>query len=227
MVYGSIFASLRVGLFGSWTAAGIISFGLLPAMLLFIALDSLFAWRAGKRGKLIPAVTLGAAAMGMIAAHYLTGMNYPIDRTGLIMMVLFGIAWALASVDSNRWFRGVNLLLGSLLAIQFATQFHTSYFQIWPYDRSTKAIAREIERESRQKPPGSVSIGASWIHQSALEYYRIHDRAAALKPVPRLEATLISGQDFYVLNLQDKNFDSIHSHAILFWDPFAGVALAK
>jgi hypothetical protein len=114
-----------------------------------------------------------------------------------------------------------------LLAIQFATQFHTGYFQIWPYDRSTKVIAREIEKESADKPPGSVSIGATWIHQSALEYYRVHDRFAALKPVQRSEVTLVSGQDFYVLNEQDKNFASIHDHAILFSDPFAGVVLAK
>lgn len=227
LVYGSIFASSRIGLFGTWAAAGILTFGVLPAIVLFIALASLFAWRKGKRRELIPAATLGAAALGMIAAHYLIGMNYPIDRTGLIAMVLFGIAWAIASGGSNRVFRGVNLVLGLLLAIQFATQFHTSYFQIWPYDRSIKTIAREVEEESRNKPPGSVSIGASWIHQSALEYYRVHDRAAVLKPVRRLEVTLITGQDFYVLNEQDKDFDSVHKRAILFWDPFAGVALAK
>ena len=227
LVYGSIFASSRIGLFGTWTAAGILTLGVLPAIFLFIALASVFAWRKGKRRELIPSVTLAAAAIGMIAAHYLIGMNYPIDRTGLIVMVLFGIAWAVASGGSNRLFRGVNLLPGILLAIQFATQFHISYFQIWPYDRSIKTIAREVEEQTRDKPPASVSIGASWIHQSALEYYRVHDRVAALKPVQRLEVTLVTGQDFYVLNEQDKRFDSIHNHAILFWDPLAGVALAK
>ena len=227
LVYGSIFASTRIGLFGTWNAAGVLTFGVLPAIVLFITIASLVAWRKGERRELIPAVTLGVAGLGMIAAHYLIGMNYPIDRTGLIVMVLFGLSWAVASDGSNRLFRGVNLILGILLAIQFGTQFHTSYFQIWPYDRSIKTIAREVEEQTRDKPPGSVSIGASWIHQSALEYYRVHDRAAALKPVPRLEVTRTTGQDFYVLNEQDKDFDSVHSRAILFWDPFAGVALAK
>jgi hypothetical protein len=119
------------------------------------------------------------------------------------------------------------VLLGALLAIQFATQFHTSYFQIWWYDRSIKAIARDIERESHDKPPGSVSIGASWIHQSALEYYRVHDRFSALKPVQRSEVTSVTGQDFYVLNQQDKNFAAVQSHPVLLSDPYAGVILAK
>jgi hypothetical protein len=114
-----------------------------------------------------------------------------------------------------------------LLVIQFATQFHTSYFQIWWYDRSTNAVARDIEKESRGKPPNSVSISATWIHQPALEYYRVHDHFAALNPVPRLDVSLVTGQDFYVLSEQDKNFASIHSHTILFSDPFAGVVLAK
>jgi uncharacterized membrane protein len=227
LVYDSILASPRVGLFGTWAAADLLTFRVLPAILLFLAIGSVFAWRSGKRKELVPAVTFGAAVVGMISAHYLVGMNYPIDRTGLIVMVFFGIVWAFAAGSANRLFRTVNLLLGASLALQFATQFHTSYFQIWWYDRSIKEIARDIEKESRDKPPGSVSIGASWIHQSALEYYRVHDRFAALKPVQRREVTSVTGQDFYVLDRQDKNFDAVHNHAVLLSDPYAGVVLAK
>jgi hypothetical protein len=227
LIYTSILATPHAGLFGTWGAVSVLTFGVLPMLVLSTAIASVFAWREQKRRDLMPAVTFGAAVAGMVAAHYLTGMNYPVDRTGLIMMLLFGIVWAFGAAPANGPLRAANLLLGALLTIQFATQFHTSYFQIWWYDRSTKAVAREIENDSRGRSPGSVSIGATWIHQPALEYYRLHDQIAVLKPVQRLEVTLTTGQDFYVFNEQDQNFASIHNHAILFWDPFAGVALAK
>ena len=81
---------------------------------------------------------------------------------------------------------------------------------------------------NRRKTGGLTSLsGATWIHQPALEYYRVHDRVAALKPVQRLEVTLTSGQDYYVLNQQDKNFAAARNHTVLFSDPFSGVVLAK
>jgi hypothetical protein len=228
LTYGSIRATPRIGVFGARSVASVLAFGVLPAIILFITTVSLFAWREGKRQELVPAMALGAAGAGLMGAHYLLGTNYPIDRTGLTLMVLFGIVWALAAGNtSNRVLRAINLVLGALLAIQFATQFHTSYFQIWWYDRSTKAIAKIVEQEIGGRPPGSISIGATWIHQPALEYYRLHDRVAALKPVQRREVTLVTGQDYYVLNQQDKNFAAARDRTVLFSDPFAGVVLAK
>ncbi len=166
LTYASILATPRAGLIGTRAAAGVLAFWALPVVLVFIGATSLFAWRKGDRWELVPAVALGSAAVGIVGAHILFGMNYPIDRTGLVLMVLFGIVWALAAGNtSSRLLRAVNLLLGALLAIQFATQFHTSYFQVWWYDRSTKAIAHAIEQEIRGEPAGSISIGASWIHR--------------------------------------------------------------
>jgi hypothetical protein len=228
LVYKSILATPRAGLFGTSIIAYTLAFRIFPAIILFIAIASFVSWGRGVRRELVPAVTLGAAGMGMVGAHYAFGVKYPIDRTGLTLMLLFGIVWALAAGNTSNWLlRGANLVLAALLAIQFATQFHTSYFEVWWYDRSTKAIARMIEQEIGGKPPGSVSIGATWIHQPALEYYRVRDRVVALKPVQRRETTLVTGQDYYVLNQQDKNFAAAGDHTLLFSDPFAGVILAK
>jgi 4-amino-4-deoxy-L-arabinose transferase-like glycosyltransferase len=228
LIYKSILASPHAGLFGTWIVAYRLTFPALPMIIVFIGLASFIAWRRGNRTEVIPAVALGAAGAGMIGAHYAFGIKYPIDRTGLNLMVLFGVVWALAAGNtSNGPLRAANLLLGALLAIQFATQFHTSYFEVWWYDRSAKTIARIIEQEIRGKPPGSVSIGATEMHQPALEYYRVRDRLAALRPVQRAEVTLIAGQDYYVLNQSDPSFAAAREHTVLFSDPFAGVVLAK
>ena len=209
LTYASILATPRAGLIGTRAAAGVLAFWALPVVLVLLARPHCLPGAREIAGNLCPRSPWASAAVGMVGAHILFGMNYPIDRTGLVLMILFGIVWALAAGNTpNRLLRAVNLLLGALLAIQFATQFHTSYFQVWWYDRSTKAIAHAIEQEIRGEPAGSISIGASWIHQPALEYYRVHDRVAALRPVQRRENTLVTGQNYYVLNQQDQKFAS-------------------
>jgi 4-amino-4-deoxy-L-arabinose transferase-like glycosyltransferase len=224
----SIYAYQRTGLFGTDKAAEFLTLLLVPAIALFLAADSIREWRRGKAQKAVVSIAAGVAAAGMIAAHYLVGLNYPTDRTGLAMMLLFGLAWALAAGDTpNRWLRGASLLAGALLAIQFATQFEVSYFEVWFYDRSTKEIARRIAEDSRGKPPGSISIGATWIYQPALEYYRTVDHMTALRPVVRTFDTLTTGQDYYVLHGSDPHYSAAHGRTVLFSDPFAGVVLLK
>jgi hypothetical protein len=224
----SIYASHRKGLFATLKAAQFLAFVLVPAIAVFLAVDTIREWRRRDARRILLPMAAGVAAAGMIAAHYLVGLKYPVDRTGLAMMLLFGLAWALAAGHTpNRWLRGATLLAGVLLAIQFATQFEISYFQVWWFDRSTKEIARVVADNTRGKPPGSISIGATWIHQPALEYYRSIDHITALRPVERTQDTLTTGQDYYVLNESDPHYSAVHGRPVLFSDPFAGVSLIK
>ena len=184
----SIYMARRAGLFGTFAAAQFIEFGFLHAVGLFLAISALLAWRRGARQDLIPVLTLALAGIAVLVAHYLKGMYYPVDRTGLWLVLLFSLAWALAAGNmKNRLPLAVNLALAAAFAIQFATQFETDYFAVWRYDRSMKEIAHRMENEIRGKPPGSISIGANWIHQPSLEYYRVHDKVAALRPAERNE----------------------------------------
>ena len=228
LAISSIYASQRPGLFGTYKAAEFIAFFVAPAIALFLAADSIREWRGGKSQRTLASIAMGVATAGMIAAHHFIGLKYPTDRTGLAMMLLFGLAWALAAGNTPyRWLRGASLLAGALLAIQFATQLEVSYFQVWWYDRSTKEIARLIAEDSRGQPPGSISIGATWIHQPALEYYRTVDHMTALRPVVRSMDTLITGQDYYVLHGTDAHYSATHGRRVLLSDPFAGVVLVK
>jgi 4-amino-4-deoxy-L-arabinose transferase-like glycosyltransferase len=228
LVITSIHCSPRAGLFGTYRAAQFLAYFLVPAAAVFLATDTVQEWRHGNAHRILLPLTTIVAAAGMIGAHYLVGLKYPIDRTGLAMMLLFGLAWALAAGQTHhRWLRGASLLAGALLAIQFATQFEANYFQVWWYDRSTKEIVHRIAEESRGKPPGSISIGATWIHQPALEYYRTVDQMTALKPVERTPDTLPAGQDYYVLNESDPHYSTAKGRTVLISDPFAGVVLVK
>ena len=228
LVITSIYDSQRQGLFGTYRAAQFLAYFLVPAAAVFLATDTVLEWRRGNTQRILLSLTTIVAAAGMIAAHYLVGLKYPIDRTGLAMILLFGLSWALAAGHTRyRWLHGASLLAAGLLTIQFATQFEVNYFQVWWYDRSNKEIARRIAEDSRGKPPGSISIGSTWIHQPALEYYRTVDHMTALRPVERTAETLTTGQDYYVLNESDPHYSTAKSHTVLFFDPFAGVALLK
>jgi hypothetical protein len=200
----------------------------LPVIGVFIAIRSFLAWRAGDRRTPLAPLALALALLAMIAAHRFLGMPYPVDRTGLTWMLLFAIAWALAAgATASPLIRGANLLIGLMLAAQFVTQVHGDYLTVWWYDRSTKDIARRIESQTLDRPPGSVSISATWINQPALEFYRVRDQVGSWKPVERHDPTLFTGYDYYVLNSTDTDTPAAHALTALFSDPFAGVLLAQ
>ncbi|HEY7335804.1 MAG TPA: hypothetical protein VH639_13035 [Bryobacteraceae bacterium] len=228
LIVSSIFDRVWRGIFGSFDAAHMIEFAALPAIMLFACVKSL---PYPRNIKLAPLTILLVALTELIAAHYILGLRYPIDRLGLYLIVLFALAWAVAlSSTGNPWIRGVNGAIAGLIVLQFATQLQARWFQVWEYDDATKQMALRIENETRDKPPDSVKIGATWWQQPALEFYRKVYRIAALQPVKRYETTPLEGFDYYVLDLRsdptirNRNVKRLRP---LLSEPAADVLLAK
>jgi len=228
LVVASIRSSDRgLGVFGSLKGVHAIQWVALPAVALFVWGKSLTLWRGPAWA---PLTMLTAAIAGQIATPYLFGLKYPVDRTGLYLVVLFGLAWAIAASSTTRWICGANGLLAGLLVLQFVTQLQTRSFQVWQYDSGAKEVAHRIREESRGKSPASIKIGATWWLQPALEFYRQRYDIAALQPVQRFEVTPLAGFDYYVLDLRDDR--TIHDGDVkrlqpLLSEPAAGVLLAK
>src|SRR5262249_9748681 len=145
--------------------------------------------------------------------------------------VLLGLAWAIAAAQQRGF--AVRIFQGTLacaLAIQFATQFETRYFELWAFDLPAKEVARHIQEDSRGKSPNSVSVSATWYQTPALEFYRRYYEIETLKPVERRAKTLLTGFDYYVLNLKDDDEARTgdRSHLVpLYSEPISGVLLAK
>lgn len=231
-LYNLVFLTIRAvpghpGWFGTGTGARAIQYCFLPAVLIFIV-----AMAVRSRRSLLPALTLMLALMAIAGAHFLAGLNYPVDRLGLHLFVLFGLAWAIAveQVSDSR-VRAVNGLLALLLIGQFLTQFHARYFALWEFDAAINRVAHRLQDEVRGQPPGSVSVSASWFHTPALEFYRRVWRMTALKPVDRHERTRLNGFDYYVLNVKEdddlKGVTLAPGLTPVFKDDFSGVVLAK
>jgi len=215
------------GLFGSRKDIDAIQWAVLPALALFVWGKSLTLRRGPAWA---PLTMLTVAIAGQIAAHYMFGLNYPVDRTGLYLFLLFGLTWAIAASGTNLWTRGASGVLAGLLVLQFITQLQTRSFQVWQYDSGAKDVARRIVEESRGKPLASIKIGATWWLQPSLEFYRRRYGVAALQPVQRFDVTPLRGFDYYVLDL--KADPTIHDGNVkrlqpLLSEPAVGVLLAK
>ncbi len=230
LVMTSIRAVVPPGIFGYVPVGRFLEYVMLPVLVIVVAVAGFRMWRGTEeaRARLQTSGALGFACAGLVAGHYLLGLNYPVDRTGLPLVVLAGIAWAIAIPEfKNAWFTWANVVLGLLLFAQALTQLQTRQFQIWWFDRSTKEIAEMLGAETREKPSGSIRISATWIQQPALEFYRIHKNIAALQPIERRDDTLLEGFDYYVLNAPDTKTPQAQRMEVLFSDPLAGVVLAR
>ncbi len=234
-LYELVFTFIRAapghpGLFGAGTGAHAIEYFFLPALLLFAIAVSVREFRRQKyaRRVLLPAFALLLALGAIVCAHLTAGLNYPVDRLGLPLFVLFGLAWAIAAsqVPKPRVL-ALNTLLAMLLIAQFLTQFHTRYFALWQFDAPMKQVALRIGEEVRGKPPGSVSVSAEWFHTPALEFYRYRYRIAALKPVERHDTTLLRDFDYYVLDSEVNETPAALRLIPLYRDGSAGVLLAR
>lgn len=217
------------GLFGAGTGAHAVEYFFLPAVLVSLIAVSVRGKQAPQQR--LPVIVLLISLASIVAAHFLAGMNYPVDRMGLALFVLFGLAWTIAADQiPNPRVRALNAVLAILLIAQFLTQWHTRYFDLWLFDLPSKQVAQRLLEESRGKASGSVSVSATWFQIPAIEYYRQVNRIAALQPIQRHEHTQLDGFDYYVLNAKDDDDlkgRPLPEKTLLFQDDLSGVFLFK
>ena len=229
LISTSIRASQRVGLFGTREAALFIGTWIVPVVALFWVVIWAREWRKGAlSGKLKVPLALALTVVSLMAAHFLFNVNYPTDRTGLYLVPLAGITWAAtADILGNRSLRAINLVVACVLLVQFATQVQFRYFEVWWFNSAIKDIAQQLRQETRERPAQSVSLSTNFTQQPVLEFYRIHCRIAALKPVQRQEHADFTGHDFYVLTGPETGTMEAARLTVLFSDPVSGVVLAR
>jgi uncharacterized membrane protein len=217
------------GLFGNYPASEAILWLFLPLVAGFISVS---AWRIAHRDervKLLPAATLALSLLGLAAAHAILGLPYPAERTWLYTVILFGMAWAIASDNAQGTaLSAVNLVLAAAVMMQFASQLQTEYFETWSKDRDMRRISEMIRDDSIHKAPNSVTVSATWLHQPALEFYRRRLAITSLREVERLDPTQFSGYEYYVFSGEDDPDRSWREgFAVLFWDSEVRVMLAR
>jgi Dolichyl-phosphate-mannose-protein mannosyltransferase len=224
VVHNSIRTAHRAGLFGSPRDERVVAFFFLPAVLIF-CIVACFVRRKSKVD-LIPAVTLFVAILGLIALHRVLNVNYPEDRLGLYLLVLFGLTWAIAVQRVGKfWVFWTQAVMAGLLVVQFVTQFDPNAFAVWKYDRESKTVALLLRDACKGKPDGSVSVSTTWLHQPAMEFYRVALNIRALRPIDWPRQTEFTGHDFYVFNVPDTWLMKDRGIRVLFEDRRSGITL--
>ena len=175
-------------------------------------------------GRPIVPLVLAVSALGVIAAHLIFGLQYPVDRTGLYLVILAGLSWAmLTDLVSNRALRTVQMFVAGVFLFQFATQLQTHTFRVWPFNAAAKQIAMKLRDECAGKAPQSVSVSTYFSDQPSMEFYRNQYEIACLKPMERLDDPNVPGYDYYVVNPEKPS----PGKQVLYADPVSGSALAR
>ncbi|MBV8847745.1 MAG: hypothetical protein JO307_33440 [Bryobacterales bacterium] len=193
-----------------WTK--LVAFVILPLVLAAFAIACAKLYPAAKRsgirtlnsGQLLIILSGGIlliATVLLIGLHHLTGLLYPIERTGLYMQLLIGllviaIPSAFPNAGLGKMFGKIWIILPVAFVMLFVSQMETSYFSVWRYDADTRAM---LDRIPVRKAP--AQLGASWEFEPVINYYR-RTSMPWVAPVGRSGP---DGQyDFYMLTPWDQ-----------------------
>ena len=139
-------------------------------------------WRRGKVG-----LILGASVAVLMAAHWVLGVKYPLDRTGLYLVPLFLLAVFEAAPAR------VGMALAGLLIAQNASQVGVRHFVVWWYDA---AAGEAMERVCAGARAGA-RLRTQWLHQPALEFARRQACPERVLTIERRGDFAVEGADYY------------------------------
>lgn len=123
---------------------------------------------------------LGASVMMAIANHIVFGARYPIERGALYLVPLYGAALILALRETRLVLPAVLVLL---LTAHFARTFDLHRCYTWQYDAHDDEVLRVIDADRRGAR--QLKLGASWMLEPSLNFYRVTEQYDWLVPIPR------------------------------------------
>jgi hypothetical protein len=198
-----------------------VAFGLAPLIVLA-------ALAIGLRERAVLLLIVASSAIGsaviLVILHVAAALPYPVDRTGIYLLVLVALALAGLMACGLRAARFGASVTGVLLIVLFVMQFNVRKFLVWEYDADTKELAARIAQLSKDKPPGSVKLTASWQLDPSLNFYRETNHWDWLQRINR--APIVAGARFYALIAADRAAIGSLGLQILYRGPISGTVLA-
>lgn len=209
--------------FGSWS--GVAAEALIPALALFVVVVA----AVRRERTLVLLAGTGAAALGaLIAGHALTGVPYPLGRTGIYWLPLFTLAVMLAIPAA--WRAGLagkaaGAACGCVMAAAcalFAAGITTDQYPEWRYDAGTHRIVNVLRARCAAK--GRVRLGVNWLFEPSLNFYRHKYHLDWIEPVTRDGPD--GKYDYYVLLPKDAAVAAKLGLRPLYRDPVSEAVLA-
>ena len=119
-------------------------------------------------------------------------MLYPIDRTGVYLLPLYGLVLAILCAVTPRRVRLAPLVVAGCLAASYCVQLHWTYFAAWRFDADTRELVRAIPPEVAGK-----RLGVSWLMEPAVKFYLARGASARSDVFGR--GRMVAGLDAYLL----------------------------
>ncbi|WP_317897462.1 hypothetical protein [Aurantibacillus circumpalustris] len=146
---------------------------------------------------------------GIYIEHYLFGALFPLSRTGLYFIPLFGLFLFYLFIQfkeslTAKWrttsFIGALVLVSVPLTLHFLITINLSNAFEWKYETHTKEVVFDVNARNK-----NAVLGYDWIFGPATRYY-VKSRKLDLKVI-KLEEGTIYDQD-YIYEFQDQLKDS-------------------
>jgi hypothetical protein len=196
--------------------------------LIFVAMNTRLQRSVLGLATLFSSLAVVGSAVLLTAAHLVSGIPYPEDRTGIYFVPLatlaaLGFARILAEGPGfPRWVGIAVALVLASFALEFAAQWNVNSFWVWRYDADTKRVFEALERAP--KPAGQIRLGVSWVFEPALNYYREVRNATWLAPV--LRDGFDGARQFYVVSSMDQSLPALPKLRPIYRGPVSNTLLA-
>ena len=209
---------------GLWLGFAIVFLLVAPVAALIVALRRKAAERAVVDvAMLLASMTVIGSAVLLVCAHWAVGLPYPQDRTGLYFVPSATLsAFALSGRATVLW-RKIILTALIVVAAGYAAEWNTSSFLVWRYDADTKRIFEVLEKSPR--PAAQVLLGASWVLEPSLNFYRVLRHADWLAQVRR--DGFGGSRQFYVVAPDDRGVIRRRGLRVIYRGPVSGTVLAR
>jgi hypothetical protein len=165
----------------------------------------------------------------IVALHRWFGLPFPYERTGLYLIPLATMNVVLAGlfIASRSRARPISWIWFGYLAVllvQYGNEVKIDRYQEWDFDAGTKRTILQLQRIHQARPGARVHLGASWVFEPSVEFYRKVWRLDWLDPVTREGP---EGQyDYYYLTDEDKKVMLKMNLITLYEDPVSKAVLA-
>jgi len=204
-----------------------------PALLLGSMLVVLIALAASPKPVLLVPATFMASLAALVALHFLIGLLYPHERTGLYLIPFATITIGLSRqmwLDVVKlkfarpvWSAAVCLFLAAMV-FQYVLELKVNRYEEWTFDAGTKRVLMKLD-EHRREQNQPERLGVSWVLDQSVNWYRVVYGWNWLLPVTRADPRTNSFDSYY---LTQDDFDVIRQKAlnVVYTDLVSGAVLA-
>jgi hypothetical protein len=156
----------------------------------------------------------------LILGHWVSGLPYPYDRTGLYLICLFSLAcaaavdWLLGRRGTTRFAAQTCAALLSAIVIWYGLEFPPGYYLEWPFAAD---VTRHLQiiRERHTGDQRTIRIGGNFVYTPLVAFYRDLYGWNWLETRPPLPA-FVPGYDYYLLSPGDENYlDQLHLRKLI------------